>query len=181
MQYWSAEEEEEKRAEFTLKTGLKNAAEKARLQIVLRQLERSEKTSEFEIRRYQEKLRQDIITFEAQKNAMRSRHCSFSRLDSEFEKDAQKEMIKILSQRGRYFYTLKTQVNIRKDFMTNYNPRFERAKKLLVPAKRASTEAMERGQMLFPPVVEDYYDTLNSGRESSDPRKTPSCLIFPRI
>lgn len=179
--FYYGEEEEDRRADLNRKTGLQNNAEKARLDIILRQLEKSSRTSECHIERYKKKLRQDIIDFEANKAAMRSRHCNFSRVDP-LDKEAQKDMLKIVSQRGRYFYSLKNQVRVHRDFMNEYNPRLDRAKRLLVPAKRESAEAMKKGYVVLPPVVDaSSRAALESLQRAADDLQTPACKIFPRI
>ncbi|XP_003726557.1 uncharacterized protein LOC100893916 [Strongylocentrotus purpuratus] len=172
------------------KTGQSNSNAKTKLQLLLRQIEKASRLSEFRVDRIKDQLRHELIDLKANKLAMKSHAVSSKHLNC-MDESQQRDMLKVVSQRGRYYYSLKSEVKFHIDRMSSYNPRLERAKRLLIPARQESLEAMERGVTNLP----DLDGSLAMKREmmladgslvEGERRKygkstTPECLIFPRI
>ncbi|XP_071495475.1 uncharacterized protein [Diadema antillarum] len=189
------------------KTGQSNTNAKARLQHLLRQIEKASRLAEFRVDRIKAQLRRDLIDLKANKLAMESHNVSYKQL-SQMEPGEQRNMLKLVSQRGRYFYSLKSEVKVHIDRMRAFNPRLERAQRLLVPARRESVEAMERGITNLPDIDGSLVAAMQAiasanlregdgegggeeegGGDGGDTYRpeveraptTPTCLIFPRI
>ncbi len=71
-----------------------NSTEKAKLQLVLRHIERAYKLAESRVDRYKQQLRRDLIDLEAHKMAMRSHALGFQQLQ-QLDDASQREMLKV--------------------------------------------------------------------------------------
>ncbi|XP_038054013.1 uncharacterized protein LOC119726431 [Patiria miniata] len=93
----------------------------------------------------------------------------------------------VFSQRGRYNYSLKSEVNFHRECMSSYNARLEHAKKLLAAARRQSLQAIAKGDTVFPRGRDGEGDREMDGQgealEGSYRTRTPTPgdFIFPRM
>ena len=85
----------------------------------------------------------------------------------------------MVSQRGRYNYSLKSEVKFQRELMFTYNARLEHSKKLLEASKKQSQEAMAKGDLVCSQFTR--VDDLEKSEDRSQGSDTPSCLIFPSM
>ncbi|XP_022102514.1 uncharacterized protein LOC110985645 [Acanthaster planci] len=165
-----------------LRTGQLNSNERARLQIVLRNIERAYRLTEQRVDRYKQQLRRDLIDLEAHKAAMRSHALGYCRL-GQLDHDGQREMLKVFSQRGRYNYSLKSEVNFHRECMSSYNARLEHAKKLLAASRKQCLRAIAKGDRVlsFGRDGEADWDTNGQAPDGFRRSETPPGLIVPRM
>ena len=85
----------------------------------------------------------------------------------------------MVSQRGRYNYSLKSEVKFQRELMFTYNARLEHSKKLLEASKKQSQEAMAKGDLVCSQFTR--VDDLEKSEDRGQGSDTPSCLIFPSM
>ncbi|XP_054752391.1 uncharacterized protein LOC129257967 [Lytechinus pictus] len=153
------------------RTGIVNTGEKNRLTIVENQMVKAHKVAEARIQRMKLQLRRELHEMEAGRRALRRR--SICVRDEDRDRDRQD--LSKYCQRGRYLYAMRNEVKTQKEDMDSYNERLEKARKMLQPAKKNSSLAMDRGKLLGLAPSNSY---LKVGRRISVVEAPPAAKLL---
>ncbi|XP_077868459.1 uncharacterized protein LOC144359141 [Saccoglossus kowalevskii] len=126
-----------------------NKKEKNRLRMQYNQIDRSEEILRLRVKRVREQLERELHDMEACRRAYISHPMSFH----DTRREVELKTLEKYAPRGRYLFVMKSEVRKQSDEIDSYNPRVERAKKLVAPARQASLQAIERSRLLRIPTA----------------------------
>ncbi|XP_070558856.1 uncharacterized protein [Ptychodera flava] len=140
------------------RAGIVNTKERNRLQLTYRRLERAGDVFNIRVNRVQAQLKKELHDIEATRRAYESHPMSFH----DERRLVERKSLERYAARGRYLFSMRAEVRKQSHAIDAYNPRLEKAKKLVEPAKKASLEAMERSQVLRVPTALNTKTAANS-------------------
>ncbi|XP_033120038.1 uncharacterized protein LOC117119357 [Anneissia japonica] len=120
-----------------------NNGQTTNLSMAERSIDRAQRASDRHVSRMKGQLKQELLDMEASRRTFGQHSLYVGRL----EKEDEKRMLQKFGQRGKYQYSIRSEMKKAKKVMDSYNVREEKAKRLLKPARRASLVALNNAAM----------------------------------